>query len=294
MTASRSEEGFTLVEVLLVSVLMIVVLGATLTALTSFERSTSTNQRQNVAQDQVRNALDLATRDLRNLSSPTVNLPQAVDRADPQDVIFQSEGHIKPSGSLNPTNTTRVRYCLGPSQNLYRQIQTWTSAAPAALITETLCPGPGWATTKVVAENVVNGVRPLFTYNSADLTRITEVTVTAFVDVNPGNTPAESTLTSSVYLRNQNRRPSATFSLALADGNRIIMNASESTDPEEKAMTFRWFIDGLEVGGNIVRTDPVAPGTRTVAVEVSDGTLADMAPDQTICVPDPSQGVNCP
>ena len=41
-------------------------------------------------------------------------------------------------------------------------------------------------------------------------------------------------------------------------------------------------------------TDPVAPGTRTVAVEVSDGTLADMAPDQTICVPDPSQGVNCP
>ena len=98
----------------------------------------------------------------------------------------------------------------------------------------------------------------------------------------------------SVYLRNQNRRPSASFSLALADGNRIIMNASESTDPEEKAMTFRWFIDGLEVGGNIVRTDPVAPGTRTVAVEVSDGTLADMAPDQTICVPDPSQGVNCP
>ena len=126
MTASRREEGFTLVEVLLVSVLMIVVLGATLTALTSFERSTSTNQRQNVAQDQVRNALDLATRDLRNLSSPTVNLPQAVDRADPQDVIFQSEGHIKPSGSLNPTNTTRVRYCLGPSQNLYRQIETWT------------------------------------------------------------------------------------------------------------------------------------------------------------------------
>ena len=90
------------------SVLMIVVLGATLTALTSFERSTSTNQRQNVAQDQVRNALDLATRDLRNLASPTVNLPQAVDRADPQDVIFQSEGHIKPSGSLNQTNTTRA------------------------------------------------------------------------------------------------------------------------------------------------------------------------------------------
>ena len=197
MTASPSEEGFTLVEVLLVSVLMIVVLGATLTALTSFERSTSTNQRQNVAQDQVRNALDLATRDLRNLASPTVNLPQAVDRADPQDVIFQSEGHIKPSGSLNQTNTTRVRYCLGPSQNLYRQ--TRGRAAPAALPTDTVCPGPGWPTTKIVAENVVNGVRPLFTYNSADLTRITEVTATAFVDVNPGNTllrarsPAPST-----------------------------------------------------------------------------------------------------
>ena len=72
------------------------------------------------------------------------------------------------------------------------------------------------------------------------------------------------------------------------------MNASESSDPEEKAMTFRWFIDGSEVGGNIVRTDAVPPGTRTVAVEVSDGTLSDTAADQTICVPDPAQGVNCP
>jgi Tfp pilus assembly protein PilV len=47
VAALRRQDGFTLVEVLITSVLMIVVLGATLTALTSFERNTAVNQRQN-------------------------------------------------------------------------------------------------------------------------------------------------------------------------------------------------------------------------------------------------------
>ena len=47
----RREDGFTLVEVLIVSVLMIVVLGATLTTFDSFQRNVSTNERQNTAQD---------------------------------------------------------------------------------------------------------------------------------------------------------------------------------------------------------------------------------------------------
>ena len=45
MTRLRGEDGFTLVEVLIVSVLMLVVLGATLTTFNTFQR-TSARQRE--------------------------------------------------------------------------------------------------------------------------------------------------------------------------------------------------------------------------------------------------------
>jgi prepilin-type N-terminal cleavage/methylation domain-containing protein len=292
----RQQQGFTLVEVLIVSVLMVVVLGATLTALTSFQQNTATNTRVNEAQEQVRNGLDLMARDLRNLASPTPNLPQAVDRAEPQDLIFQSEGKVKPAGSLNALNTIRVRFCLDTSSgNLYRQTQTWTSAAAPGVPGGTECPSnSGWTETRLVSEDVVNDARPIFYYNAGSLTAITEVGSTVFVDVNPGRIPDESALQTSVYLRNQNRAPVAVFSVTYLSGTSILMNASESTDPEEKAMFYEWKVDGSSVGDGIVRTETVSPGTHTVSLTVSDGTLTDTAATQSICVPSPSTGVNCP
>ena len=294
MAALDRQDGFTLIEVLIVSVLMIVVLGATLTALTSFQQNVSANERQNTSQDQVRNAMDLMARDLRNLASPTVDLPQAVDRADAADLIFQSEGAVMPTGSTNATNTTRVRYCVSTAGDLYRQIQTWTASSAPVVPADAGCPGPSWSITKIVAEDIVNGARPVFTYNSANRQEITEVSTLLFADVNPGRPPVETTLQSSVYLRNQNRAPSAGFSLATTSGSQIIMNASESTDPEEKALFFEWFLDGTSIGGDIVRTQAVSPGNHSIWVRVSDGTLTDDAAPKSICVPAPAQGVNCP
>jgi type II secretory pathway component PulJ len=292
------EDGFTLVEVLVVSVLMIVVLGATLTTFSSFQRNVSVNERQNQAQDATRNAMDLMARDLRNLASPTPGQPQALDLNEAQQVVFQSEGRIMPAGSLNAANTNRVRYCLSPEGGLYRQIQTWTTAAFPAVPSSASCPGTAWTDTKLVAENVVNDARPIFTYNAVDPRDVTEVTSTLFVDVNPGSSPTETTLQSSVYLRNQNRKPTAKFSIAPANGGTaIIMNASESTDPEEKPLFFTWIVDGAEVIGdgvnNVVHTAQVPAGTHTVAVKVSDGPLDDTADTQTICLPAPSLGVTC-
>jgi type II secretory pathway pseudopilin PulG len=301
MTVSplRNEDGFTLVEVLIVSVLMIVVLGATLTALSTFQRNVSTNDRQNDAQDELRNAMDLMSRDLRNLASPTTDQPDAIDVMEPNQVVFQSEGKEMPAGSLNTANTIRVRYCVSPDGKLYRQTQTWTSATFPPLPDSSTCPGDGtWPTTKAVAGHVVNGERPVFSYNAAVPDEVTEITSSLFVDVNPGSSPAEQTLRTSVYLRNQNRRPTGSFSLALANsGTQIIMNASGSTDPEEKALFFTWFVDGAMVtaedGGNVVHTAVVDPGVHSVKLMVSDGTLSDIPPQQTICVPAPAQGVNC-
>jgi type II secretory pathway pseudopilin PulG len=285
-----SEEGFTLVEVLIAAVLMIIVLGATLTALTSFQKNTATNQRQNDAQDQARSTLDLIARDLRNLASPVLERPEAIDRNLPLDLIVQSEGRGT-GGSLNARNTMRVRFCLGPDRKLYRMTQTWTTAAIPNAPAATVCPGTGWTTSTVVAENVVNGTRPIFTYNAVGLQDITEVSATLFVDVNPGTTPAETQLETSVYLRNQNRAPTALFSVEVVNTS-ILLNASESTDPEEKAMIYSWKIDNVAAGSGILLTKPVTAGNHTVRLDVSDGVLLDDE-THTICVPAPAQGVNC-
>ena len=105
--ALREEEGMTLVEVLMASVLMLIVLGATLTTFNNFERNVKTNDQQNEAQEQARRAMDLMARDLRNIASPTPNLPLAVDRTRHLDVIFQSQGKEKPPAA-STRRTPRV------------------------------------------------------------------------------------------------------------------------------------------------------------------------------------------
>ncbi len=292
----RREDGMTLIEVTVVSFLMLIILGATLTTFNVFEGNVKTTERQNEAQDENRRALDLMARDLRNLASPTPELPNAVDIAEPQDVIFQSEGKDKPDGSANAQNTTRVRYCLNTDERqLYRQIQTWQDLDPPGVADHSACPGSGWTSTLVVGSNVSSGARPIFAYNSADLDGITEVSSQLFIDVNPGKPPAEVNMQTAVYLRNQNRAPTSAFSwvpmpAATADQTgTIFLNASESVDPEEKALIFEWYDatidpDGHKVGDGIVFSyPPPAAGTREMFLIVRDSTLFTKSATQTVC-----------
>jgi prepilin-type N-terminal cleavage/methylation domain-containing protein len=291
------EDGMTLVEVLVVSALMLVVLGATLTTFNTFESNALANQRLNDAQDSARRGLDLMARDLRNLASPTPGLPLAVDLAAPTDVIFQSEGKFKPAGSLNEQNTTRVRYCLDTTNgNLYRQIQTWTTGVAPA-VPSAGCGDTAWGSTMVAATNVVNGTRPIFTYNATAPDQITEVSAQLFVDTNPGKRPAETDLQTSVFLRNQNRAPTALFSALSMPNGGIFLNASESMDPEEKALTFEWWDASLspvkKVGEGIVFTyTPPAAGNRQMYLVVRDATLFAQSDTETVCANGP--GVTCP
>jgi type II secretory pathway pseudopilin PulG len=287
-----------LVEVLLVSALMLIVLGSTLTAFNTFERKARDNQNLNEAQDQSRRALDLLARDLRNLASPTPLQPLAVDVALPQDLIFQSEGKVKPPGSLNPQNTTRVRFCLnGTNKIIYRQIQTWTTADPPAIPTSTCGDTAGWTSTMAVSTDVVNGSRPIFSYNAVDHDKITEISAQLFVDTTPTRLPAEVDLQTSVFLRNQNRAPSAIFSAVSMPGGTVFLNASESTDPEEKALTFEWWDASLspakKVGEGIVYTYPApSPGIRQMYLIVRDATLFTQSETKPVCATGP--GVTCP
>lgn len=303
----REESGFTLIELLLVSVLMIVVMGATLAALTSVERTSATTERQNENQEQVRRSLDRLSRELRNLASPTDELPKAIGRATASDVIFQSVARTKPAGSTNPRNTQRVRYCLEASaKRLWRQEQRWTGPTAPAMPAATECPATpapgGWEGKSVAAENVVNGTRPAFAYNATDPEAITEIRASLWVDASPGRAPGEVELETSVFLRNQNRAPTARFTAAVS-GLSIVLNGSQSSDPEQKALEYYWYQEGLSsnscgtlpaevpptgcVGEGIVFNYSPSPtlGPKPVYLVVKDPAgLTHRAATQTVCV----------
>jgi type II secretory pathway component PulJ len=294
----HEESGFTLVELLVTCVLMLVVLGATLTALSSFQSNAETNVRQNDSQDEARRATDQLARDLRNLASPTDEEPLAIKRAEPQDLIVQSVAEVRPAGSLNQRNTQYVRYCYDAAEReVVRQRLTWTTATDPPSPGATECSaagGGGWTITDAAAQDVVNNARPLFTYNDTDPFRITEIHTSLYVDVNPGKRPLETSLFTTVFLRNQNRRPIARFS-AVRDGTSIVLNGSDSEDPEERALYYEWYdADLLDVDGNptligqgIVNVyTPATPGDHTVYLVVKDqADLSSEAPPQTVCVP---------
>lgn len=294
------EAGTSLIEVLVVCVLMIVVLGATLGAFNVFERNTSTNQRQNDAQDRARAASDELARELRNLASPTNELPQAVNRAEPADLIFLYVGGKKPGSSANDRNTRRVRYCYDSAgKKLHRQMQSWGSAAAPAMPSGTECPGSGWDAQRTVAEDVVNGTRAIFDYDATDLTSITNITSTLFVDVNGNKPPGETTIQTADFLRNQNRKPSASFSADVAS-DQVLLNGSASEDPEGRALDFYWYdtaATGNEcgtlppevpasgcIGNGIIFNYAPGEGDHTVFLVVRDPAgLTSQAPNKTVC-----------
>ena len=297
----QEERGLTLPEVIVVSAVMIMVLGAVLGAFESFQKSSNTNQRLNDLQDSTRVAVDALTRELRNMASPVDALPDSILRKEPDDLAFLSVAGQRPSGSLNSRNTRRVRYCMDNAGTLYRQQQTWTSATAPDTPSMASCPDAAWPTTRVLVSNSTNGDRPVFTYNATEPTRVTEVGVGLFIDTDPGRSPREVALQSAVFLRNQNRVPLAEFDVQVS-GNTLVLNASQSSDPEGRALSFYWYDEartdtnlctglpapipaaGCVGTGLVFNYTPPGPGTRTIHMVAFDGNLTARASSQTECV----------
>jgi type II secretory pathway component PulJ len=259
MRRLRDQRGLTLIEVLLSSVLSLFVMGASLAAFDGLQGSHKLTQQANDAQDVARQQTDRLARELRNLASPsqlTSDLsaqPQAVDVAGAYDLVFRVVGDVRPVGSLNVANVKRVRYCVNnanPAREvLWRQTQTWTTAAVPAPPSTAACPGTGWAAGSDVRfidklVNRYNGQnRPVFTYNATDVSRVSKIRTTLYVDTDPTKRPAETRLSSGVYLRNQNRVPAADFTATVTADKRLILNGSGSEDPEGMPLKYRWYVD---------------------------------------------------
>jgi hypothetical protein len=294
----RAEHGeFTLVGLLVAMSLFLGVIAASLSLFSTSEVDNRQIQSRNDAMDRARAGVDLMSRQLRNMASPTPEQPQAIARAGATDAIFQTVD--KGPTVNNARNIMRVRYCLDASGSMWRQNQTWTSATPPAAPTDTACPSLSseWATRKVIVDNVTNLAnghnRPLFTYqpNATDPTAIRGVHVDLFADLDAARKPLETLLSSGVYLRNQNQKPVADFT-ATSSSQGIVLNASASTDAEGEPLVYCWYETlqpnlaagspnlpspcdpGTLLGTGPTITDQVARGqTRTITLIVKDPAL---------------------
>ncbi len=92
-----------------------------------------------------------------------------------------------------------------------------------------------------------------------------------FVDVDPTQPPAETRISSGVFLRNQNQAPSAAFSITTAGTRRFLMNAANSSDPEGRTLAYYWFL-----GTSPSYTNVIASGTCNASDEcINTGVLND-------------------
>lgn len=244
----RSQSGFTLVEVLLVSVLFLVVLTATLSSMANFERVNQDNQRTEEQVERTRRALERGSRQLRNLASRPTTGAATIARALPHDFIFQTSDPAR----------TWVRICSEPQAD--GRAHLWmlasTSVVPSAT---TACPGAttDWPRRDRAAESVTNRAggrdEPMFTYGRTCLagaaatcmtvtTSITSVNMEVLLDDNLARKPAEVRVATGVFLRNQNERPFARFAARPSAMPRtVLLNGSDSVDPEGRTLRYYWF-----------------------------------------------------
>jgi type II secretory pathway pseudopilin PulG len=313
MRRASDQSGFTLPEVLLASLLSLFILGATLTVFTALVNRQRLIERQTEVETRARLGVDRLARQLRNLASPSdiiTNVqastqPKSVDRNLPYDLIFKDISEERPLGSANSANVRRVRYCLqtsgavpgagftaSPTRGvLWMQMQTWTTALPPAMPPATECPGAGWLTQQIVADNLINASvspeRPLFRYSgdaglvtdTSDAARetIARVESTVIVDEDTTQRPTPTRLTTSVILRNQNRAPIARFTYTLLNPMlspttcSIQVNGSASEDPESKPLRYEWYVDDVKQSENgVVVQKVVSEGTHRYQLKVYD------------------------
>lgn len=274
----REQRGETTITgVLVAATILIIVLTATLTTFDTFASSQNAATDRVVSQDQARRAIDGLARDLRNLASPTPDQPEAFDLAGPRDIVFKTVSEQSPGSGANVTNTKRVRYCLDTSvplaASLVAQTQTWTSASPPPVPSTAACPAAGWTETTTVADALVHDLggvaTPVFTMDSPILTDISSIHVDLVVDGNPHDATPATPISTGVFLRNQNRRPTAMFTATVtAEG--VLLNGSASHDPEGQPLRYEWYSGDTRVGTGIVFTYAAPAGTHSLTLRVVD------------------------
>ena len=264
MSLGRAQHGYTAIELLVAMTLGVGVFAATLTVVDVFQRDNHFDLLRNETQDNARSAIDRLSRELRNVSAPSVKEAGALEQSKRYSLTFQTISSTPASNGELQSNTSdamRVRYCLNnfnPSNEiLWRETMHWKTEIPPPLPTSTECPdlnAGDWDHAEELVAHITNRIggqsRALFVYGPAGATltsQITSVEPTVFTDLNPGARPGERQVTTTIYLRNQNRTPVASFTVTEVGKHHVYLNASESVDPNSLALSYRWWDNGTQL-----------------------------------------------
>lgn len=295
MRRARLEAGFALTELLVSMVLLTVLLGATLTTFSVMERNAKEASDINDVQEQTRLVIDRLAVQLRNIASQNLATSNPIQRATPTDLVFLVVNKSGTPTAANPTNSQRLRYCLDNQGDLWKQSQALTGSVTTPP-SSTACPAPTgdgtWGDKQQLSSIVVNGARPLFTYmlavpppqryqeyttvtGASSLEAIVGVRAEIFADDDVADEQPESTLTTRVFLRNQNRKPTAAFTATPITGLALQLNGSESEDPEGSRLTFEWFDDAKpgtdkKIGEGAVFAATLTAGAHQIWLKVTD------------------------
>lgn len=261
MTCGSDQRGYTLVEVLVAMVMSMIVLGATLTILTSLLNDSRYATLRDGGQSDAQTMVDRLSRELRSASAPSVGSAGLLAKTTSYDIEFETVNGTPgsaPAGNL--TNQIWVRYCLDGSDTLWRQSTSPAYASTTSAVPDTsACPSTStaWVTAAsqpccVELSDVTNEIggdttRPLFTFGPSGWTssaQINSVQLNLYVDKNPGHQPGATELTSGIYLRNELASPTATFT-ALTTANQqgadVQLNGSLSSDPNGQVLSYQWY-----------------------------------------------------
>jgi prepilin-type N-terminal cleavage/methylation domain-containing protein len=288
-----SEDGFTLVELLVATAMALVVFAVTLSTLAVFNDSSQTLTHRNDSQNQARLAVDQIVGQLRNTMSSTA-APGLVLRATSYDLVFQTI--VGSSGQ-----TELLRYCVPPdpapgssaAEALIAQAQT---PAPATIPWSAgACPDPAYGST-VLVPGVTNrfqgAARPVFSYNGgtapSDLTTINSVGIDLFVNTTRADPNNEFELQSSALLRNA-QSPVAAFTWSQGASGTVVLDAGASYAPPGNSLQYAWTCKtsaGATVGTSTASTFEWSPGAGTykVTLTVTDGAGLQSSITQTVTV----------
>ena len=277
MTRLRDESGVSLMELLTSIVIGLVVLGSGVTALVAYLGQSTTVDRMADAQDSARSAVDQLVIQLRSAASDGSGANRPVESISSSDLVFLAPS-ITASITSNPLRLQHVRYCLNSAvatnQVLWRQTATYNTGANAAPPARASCPASGWSEQTQVARNLVNtATAPLFDWTLDPSNGVSDVAVTAWVDLDPAAAPPATALRSSVTLRNLNRAPTAVLTCYASSNGHALCDASGSSDPDGQDVQYSWTVDGAAVAESSFRLDraSLAAGSmHTFQVTVAD------------------------
>ncbi len=169
-----AEDGFTIVELIVASTIMVVLLFAALGSLDAFNRSAASTSLQAGAEDSARRSASRIVAILRNAGAPAPvsgAQPATVLRALDNDLVFVSTAW--PGESATGTATTHVaRLCLDTASRT-----VWFDGLHAATSGPTdpgaACPSTatGWTHRQMATRVVNSAAQPLFQYGSTNPVR---------------------------------------------------------------------------------------------------------------------------